>query len=177
MAMACHKAPTVSPAPACPTTPVRAAEQADLDALRGCTSLAGLSLRGAVPFDLEPLSELARIEGDLNVRSTFALGSVRLPALVHVGGHITISSNYQLGGIYLTALTRAASLTVSDAPGLIELMLPALVHLDGDLRLARLPSLELIDLSALPAPGGALSVERAPNIETWIGPTAPQSDP
>jgi len=53
----------------------------------------------------------------------------------------------------------------------MEIMLPALAQVDGDLTFARLPSLELVDLSALPSVGGTFSVEGAPRIATWLGPT------
>ncbi len=176
LAVGCHGTPRPTIA-ACPTSPVRVRSQADLDALRPCTSLAGLDLRGAVPFDLTPLEHLARIEGDLVIRGTFALGSVRLPALTHVGGEIAIIGNLDLAGVYLPALVRARSLVVTDAPPLIEIMLSSLAELPGDLRLARLPSLELVDLSALPAVGGAVAVEAAPFINTWLGPTETRAPP
>lgn len=159
------------PAASCPVTPVRVHAQRELDALRGCAELAGLELRGAVPFDLAPLASLASIDGDLAVRSTFALGSLRLPALARVTGAVTLVSNLDMAGVYLPALASAGSITITDAPPLIQIMLPALARVDGDLTLARLPSLELVDLSALPAVGGRLSVEGATRIETWLGPT------
>lgn len=166
-----------APAPRCPTAPVIATTQAHVDALRGCTTLAGLSLRGAVAFDLTPLASLARVDGDLAAGVTFVLGSLRLPALTHVGGALRVTSNLDLAGVYLPRLAHAASVTITDAPALIEIMLPALRALPGDLHFARLPSLELVDLGALAAPGGAFSVEAAPRIEIWIGATSPLSDP
>lgn len=169
--------PAAPAAPRCPTVPVIATTQAHVDALRGCTTLAGLSLRGAAALDLTPLADLARIDGDLSAGVTFVLGSIRLPALTHVGGALRVTSNLDLGGVYLPLLAHAASVTITDAPALIEIMLPALRTLPGDLRFARLPSLELVDLGALAAPGGAFSVEGAPRIEIWLGATSPLSDP
>ncbi|HUQ05518.1 MAG TPA: hypothetical protein VM261_23610 [Kofleriaceae bacterium] len=168
-----HSSPASStPKPSrCPTTPVRVHAQEELDALRGCTTLPGLELRGAVPFDLTPLESLTAIGGDLTFRGTFALGGVRLPALARVGGAVTIVSNLELGGVYLPRLASARSLTITDAPPLLEIMLPALAEIPGDLTFARLPQLELVDLSALPAVGGAFVVEKAPRIATWLGPT------
>lgn len=165
--------PATAPRPAarCPTTAVRIHAQRELDALRGCPTVPGLELRGAVPFDLTPLESLTAVEGDLSIRSTFALGSVRLPALTHVGGALTIVSNLDLNGVYLPALSSAASVTITDAPPLIEIMLPALARVDGDLALARLPSLELVDLTALPSVGGRITVEGASKITLWLGPT------
>lgn len=165
--------PRTPAAPRCPTTPVRVHDQAELDALKGCATLAGLELRGAVPFDLTPLASLTSVDGDLTIRGTFALGSVRLPALARVGGSLTVISNLELAGVYLPALAAARSVTITDAPPLLEIMLPALADVPGDLRLARLPSLELVDLSVLPAVGGGLVVEKVPHIATWLGPTAP----
>jgi hypothetical protein len=170
---ACGNPPPKAPAApaACPTAAIRIHAQRELDALRGCATLPGLELRGAVPFDLAPLDALVTIEGDLAVRSTFALGSVRLPALTRVSGAITIISNLNLAGVYLPALASAGSLTVTDAPPLMQIMLPALTQLDGDLTFARLPSLELVDLSTLPSVGGSFTVEGANRLETWLGPT------
>jgi hypothetical protein len=150
---------------------VRVHAQRELDALRGCATLAGLELRGAVPFDLTPLESLAVVDGDLAIRSTFALGSVRLPALTRVSGDVAFISNLNLSGVYLPALASARSLTVTDAPPLMEIMLPALAELTGDLTFARLPSLELVDLSVLPAVPGSFTVAGAHRIATWLGPT------
>lgn len=172
LAAGCGHAPpkTTTATPACPTAAIRVHAQRELDALRGCTTLPSLELRGAVPFDLAPLETLSTIEGDLSVRSTFALGSVRLPALTRVTGHVQIISNLNLGGVYLPALTAAGSLTVTDSPPLVQIMLPALAQV-GDLTFARLPSLELVDLSVLPQVNGTFTVEGAGRLETWLGPT------
>lgn len=166
-----HSPPKTTPKPACPTAAVRIHAQRELDALRGCTTLPSIELRGAVPFDLAPLESLTTVDGDLSVRSTFALGSVRLPALTRVTGAIQIISNLNLGGVYLPALASAGSLTITDSPPLIQIMLPALAQLDGDLTFARLPSLELVDLSVLPAVGGTFTVEGTTRLDTWLGPT------
>lgn len=168
---AAPSSPSPPPTASCPATPVRVHAQRELDALRGCLTLAGLELRGAVPFDLSPLESLVSIEGDLAVRATFALGSLRLPSLERVTGAITLVSNLNMTGIYLPALASAGSVTITDGPPLIQIMLPALAHVDGDLIFSRLPSLELVDLGRLPAVGGRLSVESSTRIETWLGPT------
>ena len=173
--LGCRGGSTAPPVPRC-TTPVRASSQADLDAVRGCTRLPALSLRGAVPFDLTPLAELATIDGDLAVRSTFALGSVRLPALTRVGGDLDITTNLDLTGVYLPLLVSARNLTVAEAPALIELMLPKLADVPGRLTVRRLPSLELIDLSSLP-PDTQRTVEDTPRVATWLGPGDPRSEP
>jgi hypothetical protein len=179
LAAACHGSSPATPTPpACPTTPVIATTQAHVDALRGCTTLAGLSLRGAASLDLTPLAELARIDGDLTAGTTFVLGSIRLPSLTHVGGAVRITSNLDLTGLYLPRLAGAATLTVTDAPALLEIMLPVLADLPGDLHLARLPSLQLVDLSSLPATTpGAFTVENTPQLATWIGATEAQACP
>ncbi|MBZ0232900.1 MAG: hypothetical protein K8M05_11270, partial [Deltaproteobacteria bacterium] len=93
------------------------------------------------------------------------------PALARVTGAVTLVGNMNLSGVYLPALASAGSITITDSPPLLQIMLPTLARVDGDLTLARLPSLELVDLSVLPAVGGALSVVSAPRVETWIGPT------
>jgi len=176
-ALACSGAPsstkTTSPAAptSCPSAAVRVHAQRELDALRGCATLAGLELRGAVPFDLAPLESLTSVDGDLAVRSTFALGSLRLPALERVTGAVIVVSNLNMSGVYLPALASAGSVTITDGPPLVQIMLPALTRVDGDVTFARLPSLELVDLSTLPAVGGRLSVEGAARIEIWLGPT------
>jgi hypothetical protein len=175
VALASCSHPSTSPAPApsprCPSTPISASTQADVDALRGCTTLAGLTLHGAVAFDLTPLAGLTRIDGDLTARGTFALGSIQLPALTHLTGALTVTTNLDLAGLYLPALTTAASVTIADDPSLIEVMLPALATVGGDVRFARLASLELVDLTALvPPPTATYSVEAAPRAETWLGP-------
>lgn len=176
---ACRQPSPKPPAsPACPTTPVHVTAQSELDALRACATLPGLHIRGAVPFDLAPLAALTAIEGDLEIRATFALGSLRLPALARVGGDVTLASNMSLTGVYLPALTSARSLTITDSPQLMEIMLTTLGDLDGTVTLARLPSLELVDLSALP-PAATVGVEGPHRILTWLGPHQPQpgSDP
>ncbi len=168
---ACRTPDPTPPTVACPVAAVRVHAQRELDALRGCATLPALELRGAVPFDLSPLERLTRIDGDLGIGGTFALGSVTLPALAHVGGALRIVTNLDLGGVYLSALASAGSITITDAPPLLEIMLPALIRVDGDLTLARLPSLELVDVSTLPGVGGTLSLDGAPRLATWLGPT------
>ncbi len=165
-------AAATTPAARCPTAPVRVTAQRELDRLRGCSRLAGLELRGAVPFELAPLAGLTGIDGDLVVRSTFALSGLRLPALTEVGGELAVVGNLALGGVYLPALARAGAIVIADDPVLTELMLPALVAV-GRLHVARVASLELVDVSALPAVAD-LQVERAPRLTAWYGPTEEQ---
>jgi hypothetical protein len=177
LAAACSR-PTPRPATrACPTTPVRVHAQDELEALRTCTTLRGLEIRGAVPLDLEPLATLTAIEGDLHVRATFALGSIRLPALAHVTGDITLASNMALTGIYLPALASARSVSITDSPQLMEISLSALAQVEGSLTLGRLPSLELVDLTALPT-AFPVVLDGPHRITTWLGgPPEPGSQP
>jgi hypothetical protein len=166
-----HRATAAATPPSCPTAPVIVHAQRELDALRGCRSLAGLEIRGAVPFDLTPLEAVEQVDGDLAVRSTFALASVRFPALVRVGGAVMIVSNLDLAGVYLPALVSARTVVITDAPPLLQIMMPSLREVGGDLVLARLPSLELVDLSGLSGLDGVAGRLEAPRIETWMGPT------
>jgi len=167
----CRGAAAHTPAVTCSTTPVRVTTQAELDALGGCAQLAGLELRGAMPFDLTPLTGLTTIRGDLVVRSTFALGAVRLPALARVDGAVMLVGNLDLGGVYLPALRRARAITIADSPVLIEVMMPALAAVAHTVAFERLASLELVDLSALPAVDGGLRVSGVGRLASWYGPT------
>jgi hypothetical protein len=177
-AIAACSHPSPKPAaPACPTTFVRVHAQDQLDALRTCTTLRGLEIRGAVPLDLTPLEALTTIEGDLHVRATFALGSIRLPALARVTGDITLASNMALTGIYLPVLASAHSVAITDSPQLMEISLTALARVDGTLTLGRLPSLELVDLTALPTEFPVV-LDGPHRITTWLGgPPQPGSQP
>jgi hypothetical protein len=177
-AIAACSHPTPKPAtPACPTTLVHVSTQDQLEALRTCTTLRGLEIRGAVPLDLAPLATLAAIEGDLHVRATFALGSVRLPALARVTGDITLASNMALTGVYMPALASARSVAITDSPQLMEISLTALAHVEGSLTLGRLPSLELVDLTSLP-PEFPVVLDGPHHITTWLGgPPQPGSQP
>ena len=129
----------------------------------------GAMVRAAV--DHRAMAQSIGINTKVLFMSTFALGSIRIPALTRVAGAITLVSNLNLSGVYLPALASAGSLTITDAPPLVEIMLPALAQLDGDLILARLPSLELVDLSVLPSVAGTFSVDATPRITTWLGAT------
>lgn len=171
-----HPSPKPATA-ACPTTPVHIHAQDELDALRTCTTLRGLEIRGAVPLDLAPLAALTAIEGDLHVRATFALGSIRLPALARVTGDVTLASNMALTGIYMPALASAHAVSITDSPQLMEISLTALAQIDGPVTLARLPSLELVDLTGLPTES-AVTLDGSHRVTTWLGgPPEPGSQP
>ncbi len=164
---ACHASP--APPRRCPTTIVRVASQAELDRLAGCVQLAGLAVRTAAPLDLAPLEALARVDGDLVIGPSLAIGTVRLPALATVGGVLQIAGNGDLAGVYLPRLTAVGALSIRDDVALVQISMPALLAVAGAALIARAPSLELIDTSATPRIAGGLIVHGVPSLVTWIG--------
>lgn len=167
---------------------VLASSQAELEALRGCARLAGLTIRSGAELSLEPLAELAVIEGDLLVGPSLRLDALSLPALRQVGGRLRLAGNSSLGGAYLPALQRAGRIEVEHNASLATLSLPALVEVaalivredaalealslraltrSGELVLAELPRLGWIEAPALqpPAPGGRLEIGALPAME------------
>lgn len=159
--------------PPCPDAPVVVSSQEDLDALAPCAGLPGLTVKSGAPLDLTPLAGLTAIDGDLVIGPTLALGRVALPGLTTVGGKVAIVSGGALGGVFLPALTRAGAIEVRDHPGLADLLLPRLATVERDLAIVRVPTLELVDASALATVGGAVTIA-APALTTWLGapPTA-----
>ena len=174
---ACAARTTPQPPP-CPTAPVVASSQADLDALAGCPTLAGLTIRSAAPLDLAPLATLTAVRGDLVIGPTLALERVTLPALAEVGGRLAIVSYGGVRGVVLLALTRVGALELRDSLGLTEVLIPRLATVTAAVLIVRVPALELVDASALTTVGAALTIT-APRLATWLGtpptPTGPRT--
>lgn len=157
-----------APAPACPAAPVVITAQAEVDALAACTSLPGLELRGAAPLDLAPLAGLARVDDALVIGPTFALDHVVLPGLASVGGRLAVVSGGNVTSILLPALTRAGAIEIRDHLSLAQVVVPRLAAVDGAFTLVRVPTLELVDATALAAIGGDVAIA-APALVTWLG--------
>lgn len=174
---ACAARTTPRPPP-CPTVAVVVSSQADLDALSGCPTLAGLTIRSAAPLDLAPLAALTAVRGDLVIGPTLALERVTLPALAEVGGRLAIVSNGGVRGVVLLALTRVGALELRDGLGLTEVLIPRLATVTAAVLIVRVPALELVDASALTTIGAALTIT-APRLATWLGtpptPTGPRT--
>ncbi len=157
-----------TPTPRCPSTPVVASSQADLDALAGCARLPGLTVRGGGDYALAPLAELAQVDGDLVVGPTLALGSVGLPALTTVGGRFAVVSSAAVTGVFAPALTAVGSLEVRDNASLVTLSLPRLARVEAAWTLLRVPLVEMVDASAVIHVGGAVVTSVSPTA-TWLG--------
>jgi hypothetical protein len=154
--------------PSCPVTAVIASSQASLDALANCDHLAGLTVRSAGPLDLAPLSTLAAVDGDVVIGPTLAVSSVGLPALRTVAGRFAVVSGGGVTGIFVPALETAGAVEIRDNVSLQSLSVPHLRAVTGPLTIARVPTLEFIDLSALVTIGGTATID-APQVNTWLG--------
>lgn len=169
LAAAACSGPSARPRPPpCPSTPVVATSQESLDALAGCRSLPGLTIRSAAHLDLAPLAGLTAVGGELVIGPTLALDRVALPALASVDGRLAIVSGGSVGGIFLPAVTRVGDFEVRDQVALAELIVPRLAAVTGSVTIVRVPALELVDLSSLATIGGDLTVA-APQMSTWLG--------
>lgn len=167
---------------------VFASSQPELEALRGCARLAGLTIRSGAELSLEPLAQLAVIDGDLLVGPSLRLDALALPALRQVGGRLRLAGNSSLGGAYLPALERAGRIEIEHNASLATLSLPALIETaalivradaalealslraltrSGELVLAELPRLGWIEAPVVqpPAPGGRLEIGALPAME------------
>lgn len=134
----------------------------DLARLAGCRRIAGdLAISGAAVADLEPLSSLTEVAGDLFLGPTSRLGDLRgLRRLAAVGGDLRVSHNFALGGLYLNALARVGGdLEVEGNLALVGASLARLRAVGGTLRVAGNGGLERLDLSSLAEVGGDLSIE------------------
>ncbi|MEZ4368177.1 MAG: hypothetical protein R2939_18145 [Kofleriaceae bacterium] len=145
------------------------AEQADVDALRGCARLGALTIRTGASLDLSPLADLGAVDGVLTVGPTLQLASVSLPALASVGA-ARITANGGLAAVYLPALRDAGALEVVDNVTLATWSSPALAVVTGDLTIARGGALEVVDLSALATVDGALRLEGVAALRVWLAP-------
>ncbi len=151
-------------AAACPTTPVRATRQAELDALAGCRVLPALTVRGAGALDLAPLASLTAVDGDLVLGPTTAWSSGELPALARVGGTLRVSGNAALGTLFLPALTEAGALELVGNVALVSISAPRLAHL-GRLAGRGNGALALLLLGAPPA---SLTLEGSPTVQLEV---------
>ena len=166
-----RRAPAVT---VCPVSgPVMLYGPEDVDGLRACARVPGLTIRTGAPLDLSKLTALSVIDGDLVIGPTLAITTIALPALTEVTQTIRIAGNGELAGVFLPALRRVGALEVADDPGLLTFSAPALTEVVGPITLARLPSLEVFDSHALITVGGAVTVTGTPDGLTWLGRPAP----
>jgi hypothetical protein len=147
----------------CPREPVVIASQEDADALAGCESVRGLTIRTAGELNLSHLGELRQVEhGDLVVGPSVGLSAVELPSLVAVDGAVRVVGNGSLTTLALPRLTRASSVIVEGNVDLRIVTIPVLTAIPGQLRVARAPSLTLLDATALETVDGRFSIDEAP---------------
>lgn len=140
----------------CPAGPVLILRQADVEALRGCQVLHSLSVRSAAELDLEALSRLREIAGDLVVGPTITLNALSLPALQNIGGRLRLSGNGTLSSVVLAQLTRASTIELVSNPSLVALSVPRLANTtlagmaNGSLELVLIQRAPTIDLDGSP---------------------------
>lgn len=147
------------------------ASRADVLRRAGCTTLRGLTVRSGAALDVSALGALTAITGDLVIGPTVAIEDVHLDALRSVGGAIRVASNGLLRGLYLPRLERAGAIAIEGNAALMTISLPrlsaagalairddgiletvdvsALVSIDGELVLAGVPRLDLVDAGEL----------------------------
>ena len=159
---ACH-APPMGPH-ACPAGPVVLAGQADVAGLRGCPTVASLTIRTGMTLELAPLASLVTIRGDLTIGPSIGLEEVSFVGLETVGGTVKVASNTMLHGLFLPKLTHASAVIVVGNVALATLSMPRLAAVDGELTVADASDLELIEASNLSTLGGPLTIRNAPEL-------------
>lgn len=157
------------PAPAPVRANVRARTTAELERLRGVTTLAGsLHLLGAELTDLQALAKLETLEGSLLITNTGLKTLAGLGALRHVHGPIIIQSNTKLTSLQgLEALRTMATLRLENNPTLTSLAaLSGLKDTGFSIAIERNDALpDLQGLSKVRALPGTLSIQHNASLE------------
>jgi len=153
------------PAPAtadCPRGSIVVTGQEQVEALAGCARIDGdLRIRTAAPLHLDALGSIETVTGALVVGPTLGLDIVAgLDRLREVGGVVRIVANGDVTGAYLPALERARAVEISGNVAVLQVVMPRLREIAGDLHVANNPALEMVDVVMLEQIGGALVVER-----------------
>lgn len=132
-----------------------------LEALAGCATITGdLAIAGAALVELDALSALRELRGDLVIGPTSRLASARgLAHLTRVTGSVSVARNFELGGLYLGSLVAVGGdLRVERNLSLITASLHRLIEVGGDVAITDNGDLERVDLSALTRVGGDLTI-------------------
>lgn len=108
------------------------------------------------------LPALTRVGGALTIPADAAVIGFQAPLLAHIGGDVTVRSP-AITTLELPALRTVGSIALTDL-AVSELELPALTTVLGELALARLNGLALLDLSALRSIGQDLTLQDLPAL-------------
>jgi len=156
---ACSGTPRKATAPKCPVDRTwMITGQDDVEALAGCTTASGVTIRSGATINLGPLRSLETITGDLMVGPTVGMEELSLLELREVGGSIRVVANGSLRGMFLPRLERAGHLSIEGNAALVTLSMPRLEAVAGSFVVAEDGSLELIDLSGLVTVGKDLVI-------------------
>ena len=152
-------------APKCPLDRTwMIAGQDDVEALAGCTTANGVTIRSGARITLGPLRSLETITGDFIVGPTVGMEELSLLELREVGGTIKAVGNSSLRGLFLPRLERAGRISIEGNAALVTISFPRLVTVPGSLVITEDGSLELIDLSALVTVGKDLVITGNPKL-------------